>query len=273
MSQFGLIGHPVGHSMSKAMHEAAFRALGLDYSYGLYDVSPDELRLFMENSNFLGLNVTTPLKVRVLEYLDELTEHALLTDAVNTIEFAGGRRIGHNTDVVGFMKSLEEAGVEVSGRNFLVLGTGGASRAIVTKLAFQKARVTVWGRDYAAAKKLAQAVFERVGVMVEAVESFEARVNDVDVLVNATSVGMYPNVDDTIIPARIINPMTTVVDIVYNPVETRLLRQARKRGCETVNGVGMLVHQGVEALRIWLDIEAPADVMRQAVLENLKTRV
>jgi shikimate dehydrogenase len=269
MTDFGLIGHPVAHSMSKTMQEAAFRELGLDYTYGLFDVSEDELKLFMDNADFRGLNVTIPLKVEAVKYMSELSPEASVIGAVNTIEFGKGR-IGHNTDAAGFMKSLREADVEVADQTFLVLGAGGAGRSIVFKLAMEKARVYCFNRDGKKAALLSEEVMRRVGVRVEPAAKVADIIRNVDVLVNATPVGMHPAVDDTLVPKELMHPALTVMDLVYNPIETRLLREAKAAGCRTVDGVGMLVHQGAESLRIWLGREPPADAMREAVLDALK---
>jgi shikimate dehydrogenase len=271
MTDFGLIGHPVSHSMSKIMHEAAFDKLGLDYTYGLFDTQEHELKLFMDNAKFRGLNVTIPLKVAVLDFLDELSEEAKLIGSVNTIEFIEDKKVGHNTDVLGFMKCLEEAEVDVLDMTFLVLGVGGAGRGIVYKLAMEKARVYVFDVDQRKCKALAEEVLKKVGVRVEPIilDEIEQKMHNVDVLVNATPVGMHPNVDKIPIPSKLMHQALTVVDIVYNPVETKLLKEAGERGCKTVNGVGMLVHQGAEAQKIWLDNKPPIDVMKEAVLKNL----
>ena len=263
-----MVGHPVSHSMSKVMHEAAFRELGLDHTYGLFDVTENELKLFMESRKFMGLNVTIPLKTAVVAYLDELSPDAALIGSVNTIEY-GGKRIGHNTDVIGFMKSLEDAEVEVSGMTFLVLGAGGAGRGIVFKLAMSNARVYCYDKDSVKAAALANDVYRKVGVRVESVAEIADAIRKADVLVNATPVGMHPKVDESPVMAKLLHPALTVVDIVYNPPETRLLKQAADRGCKTVNGVSMLVYQGAEALSIWLDVKPPIEAMREAVLSNL----
>ena len=255
--------------MSKVMHEAAFRELGLEYTYSLFDVTEEELGLFLENADFRGLNVTVPLKVAVAKHLKELSNDAAVIGAVNTIEFADCR-IGHNTDGVGFIRSLQEAEVDVDDMTFLVMGAGGAGRSIVFKLAMEKARVYIHNRDAKKALELSKDVMTRLSVRVEPVDDIASVMREVDVLVNATSVGMEPKIDETPVRKKFLNPAITVVDIVYNPQKTRLLLQAEKLGCKTVDGTGMLVHQGAEALRIWLDVDPPIEAMREAVLEELK---
>jgi shikimate dehydrogenase len=272
MDDFGLIGHPVGHSMSKVMHEAAFKCLGLPYSYGLFDVTEEKLHSFLDGAHHRGLNVTIPLKVEALKRMDALSPEAEVVGAVNTIEFRGGKKIGHNTDATGFIRSLEDANVAVRGKNVLVLGAGGAARGIVFNLASEGARVSILNRDSGKARSLADETLKKVGGKIF-VAAGVGDVRDSDIVVNATSVGMSPKTEETLVPDEFLRPDLTVVEIVYNPLETRLLRGAKARGCRTVDGVGMLVHQGAESLRIWLDIEPPINVMRSAVLENLKNRV
>ena len=251
------------------MHEAAYKSLGLDYTYGLYDVTDDELKLFMENAVFKGINVTIPLKTEVIQYLDELSKEAMIIGSVNTIEF-GKKIIGHNTDVLGFMKILEDADINVKNKNFLVLGAGGAGRAITFKLAMEGARTYCFDITGNRAKNLANDVIEKVGVRVEPTESIEETMKKVDVVVNATPIGMYPHIDATPIPKKFLTPVHTVVDIIYTPRKTRLLMEAENIGCDTVGGLGMLVHQGAEAFKIWLKQTPPVDEMQKAVEKALQ---
>ena len=268
MTEFGLIGHPVSHSMSKIMHEAAYKSLGLEYSYGLYDVEVDELKLFMENAVFKGLNVTIPLKTEVIKYLDELSKEAMVIGAVNTIEFRN-KLIGHNTDVLGFMKLMESSNISVEDKSFLVLGAGGAGRAITFKLAMEGARTYCYDIKSSKTVELAKDVIEKAGVRIEPTQSIEETLKKVDVVINATPIGMHPNIDFTPIPKKFLTPVHTVVDIIYTPKRTRLLMEAEKVGCDTVGGVGMLVHQGAEAFKIWLGQKPPVDEMEEAVNKAL----
>lgn len=269
MTDFGLIGHPVGHSMSKIMHEAAFDYLGLELTYGLYDVESKDLKLFMDNAVFSGLNVTIPLKQDIIRHMGELSREALIIGSVNTVEF-GKKLIGHNTDVFGFMKMLESADVSPLDNSFLVFGAGGAGRAIAFKLAMEKSRVYVYDVDAQRAKNLKHDIMQRLKVNIEVADSIEETMKKADVIVNATPLGMHPGIDRTPVKARLLNPTHTVADIVYNPIKTRLVMEAERAGCKTVSGLDMLVHQGAQALRIWLDIEPPIDIMEEAVIKCLK---
>jgi shikimate dehydrogenase len=276
MKIFGITGHPITHSLSPRMHEAAYRKLGLDCGYKAYDVAPERLGGFMKEGRkkFSGLNVTVPHKVAVVEYLDELDESARLIGAVNTIKFDGGWATGYNTDGVGCISALREADVSVRGRAVLVLGAGGAARAIVYQFVMEGAKVAVANRTREAAELLAAEVRERTGKGVAVMDYSPSVLHEIlsriDVVINTTSVGMAPKKGESPLPAEFLSPKLVVMDIVYNPLETKLLRDARKRGCKTVDGVGMLVRQGAESFKIWLGIDAPIDAMREAVMTELK---
>jgi shikimate dehydrogenase len=280
MKKLGLIGHPVSHSMSQVMHTAVFNELGLDASYELFDVLKEDLAEFIGKAKgeFVGLNVTIPHKVDVIEYVDELSKEAELIGAVNTLKFEGDVVRGFNTDGIGCVKSLIEEGVEVKESNVLILGAGGAARAISYQCVLEGAKVSLSNREQEKqmAVDLANEINSKTGETVIVVdmddESLINALKDVDVLINATPVGMHPNTESVVIPTSIIPDGVAVMDIVYNPVETKLIRDLSKRGLKTVSGVGMLVHQGAQALRIWLDIEPPVDLMMQEVLKKLAAK-
>ncbi len=274
---FGVIGHPIEHSLSPVMHAAAFKELGLDYSYSAFNVEEGDLEAFVGrwgDMNFLGLNVTIPHKVRIIRYLDELDENARLINAVNTIKF-GYRLVGYNTDGLGCVRSLEEEGERIRGRRILILGSGGAARAIAFRCAQEGAEIAISNRTREAAMKLAREIKEGLGRRILVVNYNTNSIKDIipttDILINTTSVGMYPKIHRCPIPSEVLDPKLTVMDIVYNPIETQLLKNARMIGCKTIDGVGMFVHQGAESLKIWLDVKPPIEVMRNAVLEKLKS--
>ena len=267
--RFGLLGHPVEHSMSAVMHNAVFKKLNLPYSYELFDVLEEDLGSFMaKTSDFYGMNVTIPYKVKVISFLDGLSKEAKLISAVNTIKI-DGRKIGYNTDGIGCVRALEENNVKVKGSRVLVLGAGGASRAIVFRLALEGAKVSIFNRTRSKALELAGEVKRKTKNGVDVASDLD--LTNVDVLINATSVGMHPKVDETPVEKSLLCPNLVVMDLVYNPVKTRLLSESEKAGCKTIDGVGMLVNQGAESLRVWLDIKPPIDVMRDAVVKELST--
>ncbi len=275
---FAVIGSPVEHSLSPQMHNASFFALGLNCIYVAHHVEAHELGDAIAGFKALkygGVNVTLPHKQVVLGYLDELSGEARAIGAVNTLEFRDGRVVGHNTDGIGALNALREAGVEVDGKRVLILGAGGAARAIAITLAMrcEVAGITLLGRTKEKLEALARDV-ERAGAKVTIclLGSAELRstVEEHDIVIHATPVGMHPRTEETLLTAEHLASKPVVMDIVYTPRETRLLREAKKAGCRAIDGVGMLVHQGAEAERIWLGVEPSIEAMRRAVLEALE---
>lgn len=277
-NKLGVMGHPIKHSLSAVMHNAVFRELGLDYTYKSFDVIKEHLEDFIDRckEDFLGLNVTIPHKVEVMKFLDEINSEAQLIGAVNTIKFENETAKGFNTDGIGCVKALQESNVSIKDKKILILGAGGAARAISFQLVLEGADVSISNRKQRRymAEDLSRDVKEKLDRDVKIVDfsinKIEEELRQVDILINATPVGMFPNINEIIIPVDIIPRDVIVMDIVYNPVETRLLREAKMKGCKVVNGVGMFVHQGAESLRIWLGIKAPIELMRKTVLEKLK---
>jgi len=274
-SRFGVIGNPIGHSLSPLMHEASFSALGLAHSYEKIDVAPNELADFIESAKrggFSGLNVTIPHKQAVMPLLDEFSREAELIGAVNTIKF-GVKNIGYNTDGIGFVRCLSDEGVSIEGKRILLVGAGGAGRAIAFQSTLEGGVVSIASEFKKDSVLLSHDISSKLGARVRVIEcdqeSIEHALSDVDVFVNATPVGMKPNVDASVIGVDSLPDGIVVVDIVYNPIETKLVGDALKRGLKTVSGVGMLVQQGAESERIWLDIEPPVAEMKKTVIKNL----
>jgi len=268
----GVIGHPIEHSLSPAMHRAALKELGLDYHYDKFEVKPEELGNFVSDAgeNFLGFNVTVPHKVKIIEFLDSLSKEAELIGAVNTVKFENSLAKGYNTDGLGALGALKEAGQPVNGKKVLILGAGGASRAISFQLAMEGAEISIFDKIGEKAGELAGDIKEKLDKDVGIPDSSPEKLDEFNILINATPVGMSPNTDNSPLPGEFLNPSLTVMDIVYNPLETKLLNEAKEAGCKTVNGTGMLVNQGAESLRIWLGVEAPVETMRNALLNELE---
>jgi shikimate dehydrogenase len=266
----GLFGHPVAHSKSPQMHNAAFQQLGLDFAYLAFDVAPERLAAAVESLRALGMrgvNVTIPHKVAVLPLLDEVSEEARVIGAVNTIVNDGGRLIGYNTDGIGYLTALaEETGFQAPGKRVLIVGGGGAARAVAVQLALSgAAAVDVAARRLEQAAELSDLLtpFTRsqglvLGELCEAMAGY-------DLVVNTTPVGMYPRVDELPLEVEGLRAGQWVSDLIYNPRETRLLSEAKKRGCTVSGGLGMFVHQGAHAFRLWTGVDAPTDVMRATV--------
>lgn len=278
--QLGLLGHPVAHSVSPAMHNAAFRAQSMNASYGAFDVDPADLKKAVEGIRalgFLGVNVTIPHKEAIIDYLDEVAPTARQVGAVNTIVNRGGRLIGYNTDGWGFISSLEENRIKVGAIHAVVLGAGGAARAVAMHLAMSGVRrLTITNRTPARAEELAAAVAQIEGrVAVEAAEtgSPEERqaLMDAGLVVNCTPLGMHPDVDRSPIAEINLLPQGAVVyDTIYRPQETRLLREARVRGLYAMGGLSMLVHQGACAWEYWFGRRGPVAIMQAAALGALE---
>lgn len=269
-----LLAHPAGHSLSPVMHDAAFAAAGIDARYEAWDVPPERLASSLERlrgDGFLGANVTVPHKRAVLDHVDEVTDEARAIGAVNTLRSDGGRLRGDNTDAIGFASALREAGLDPAGRTIVLLGAGGAARAVAHALLRGGARsIRIRNRTRATAEALTRATGDDARVRVFAADDPEAH-RGAEWWINATSVGMAREGD-----VRDESPVareafaasadaTAAIDLVYRPRRTRFLREAREAGLRTVDGVGMLVHQGAASFRAWTGRAAPVDVMREAV--------
>lgn len=274
----GLLGFPLGHSLSPLMHNRAFATLGLNFHYLPIQVSEAHLPTVAAGlacMNFAGYNVTIPHKIRIMAHLDAVDDLARLIGAVNTVVLHEGRATGYNTDGAGYVRALEsEGGVTVEGRKIVVLGCGGAARAIAMTLAFRGVgALTLCNRTAEKAHALAADINSRVrpccGVAPMEPAALEAALVGAEVLINTTSMGMHPQEDRLPLEAGLLHRDLVVSDIVYNPRETRLLREAAARGCRVVHGLGMLVYQGVEGFRRWTGQEAPVEVMFAALREKL----
>lgn len=263
----GLIGDPVTHSLSPVIHNAAFADLELDYAYLAFCVKRHGLGEALAGLKTLGvrgLNVTIPHKGAVLPFLDELDDVAGAIGAVNTVVIENERLKGYNTDAPGFSRVLAEAGFNPTGKKVAVLGAGGAAAAAVYALAKTASEVVVLTRR--ASLEKGRALSLRFGPRVRAAElgKIEEVLTGTHLLVNTTSVGMSPNIDETLVPARLLRPGLTVFDAVYNPPETRLLREARAAGCPAISGLEMLLHQGALSFELWTGQSPSIDIMRRA---------
>jgi shikimate dehydrogenase len=255
----GIVLHPAGHTRSPAMHDAAFRALDLDAVYEVFDVRPEALADAIAGARLRGIRqlaVSLPHKETVIRYLDAVDETAAAIGAVNTITRRDGRLVGSNTDWIGAVRALERE-TRLEGKRAVVLGAGGSARAVVYGLLERGAVVTVLNRTLSRAQALARALGVYDAGTLEKLESI-----GYDVLVNTTSVGLRS--DESPVSAEWIAPEAVVMDAVYDPEITRLLRDARERGCRIVPGKWMLVYQAAEQLKLWTGREAPIDVMAAA---------
>jgi shikimate dehydrogenase len=272
----GVIGDPIEHTLSPIMHNAAFNALNLDYVFLAFKVKPAEVENAvngMRALNIRGLNVTMPHKTPVLRFLDRTDLSAQIINSVNTILNRDNKLFGFNTDGVGALKALRENGVELKGRKVLLLGAGGAARAIAYTMAKEADELAVLNRSLKPAQELAKLLEKTANKKIVSgslsPKEIQQNLQDSDVLINATSVGMKPKGEESPVAPRLLRPNLAVMDIVYNPIETKLAKDAMLAGAKVVSGVEMLIYQGAASFEIWTGKSAPVDVMRQAALNQL----
>jgi shikimate dehydrogenase len=266
----GVFGHPIAHTASPAMHNAAFKALKLNWAYAAFAVDPAKLRpalLGARDMGVRGINLTVPHKILALDIVDEVDAEARQLGAVNTVSFEAGKLRGFNTDGYGIARALkEEFGFGFKGKRVLVLGAGGAGRAIAVKAALDGAlRVYVANRTAAKIEPIAREIAAtKTECRAVAPDALAPVMPDVDVLINATSVGLKTG--ETLgLPAPLFGPQLFVYDTIYRPAETELLRTATEAGARTANGLSMLLHQGARSFEIWTGQKAPLAVMRRAL--------
>ncbi|MCM3761549.1 shikimate dehydrogenase [Alkalihalobacillus oceani] len=271
---FGLLGHPVGHSMSPSIHNDAFRSLEIDANYHAFDVSPDKVKEAIEGIRALGIagcNVTVPHKVAVIPHLDKIDEEAAQIGAVNTIVNEDGCLIGYNTDGRGYVESLLEETESLAKKHVLMIGAGGAARGVVTALLREGiGKLTMTNRTLEKTEPLLQLARE-FATDAEAIHKQEAeeRLAEFTIIINSTSIGMSPNVEEIPLSLERITSDQVVSDLIYNPLETKLLKEAAMRGAKTVNGVGMFVNQAALSFQHWTKQQPDRNRMRNIVLEKL----
>jgi shikimate dehydrogenase len=272
----GVIGDPIEHTLSPTIHNAAFNHLGLDFVFLAFRVKAADLENALRGMRGLGihgLNVTMPHKSTVTAYLDEMDSAVKFLGSANTILNEDGKLSGFNTDGVGALKALRENGVEVSEKKVLLLGAGGAAKAIAFALAQEVNELVVLNRAAEKAKKIAEALGRTLNKKVVggalSPDAISKNLQDSDVLINATSVGMNPNANQSIVTPQLLRADLTVMDIVYNPVETKLAKDAKATGARVISGVEMLIFQGAASFEIWTGLSAPINVMRRAALNKL----
>ena len=275
----GVIGDPIEHTLSPIMHNAAFEALQIDYVFLALKVKPEEIENAIKGMLALsihGLNVTMPHKNAVIKYLNEVDPTGKAIASVNTILNKDGRLLGFNTDGVGALNALQQNGVKLRGKKVLLLGAGGAAKAIAYTLSQEAEELVILNRSPKPALELADLLKQKFKKKVKADEltpdSVKTNLADADVLINATSVGMKPNDNQTPVAPKWLKPDLAVMDIVYNPIETKLAKDAKAAGAKVVGGVEMLIFQGAASFAIWTACEAPVEVMRKAALNHLQRK-
>ena len=271
----GVLGHPVKHSLSPAIHNAAFQHLRLNYVYLAFPVEDvlHALHGIRALGNLRGFSVTIPHKVSVMAYLDTIEPAARHIGAVNTIVKSDHVLSGYNTDASGALLALQHAGIELAGKQVVIIGSGGAARAIAFGLALHTpiAKLTILAIEENERRMLTENLREGAALAIDDhplnAETLEPTLAQSHIMIHCTPVGMDPHTEQTCVPKHFLNPNLTVMDIVYNPLDTRLLKEAREAGCPTIRGVEMFLHQAVAQFELWTGQPAPVPVMRQ-VLES-----
>ena len=292
----GVIGNPIEHSFSPAMFNAAFKAMNMDYVYVPFKVEKNDLKNAIRGANALGikgLNVTIPHKQKVINELDKFDIMANLIGAVNTIDFKKGKSKGYNTDCVGAVRAIKEAS-NIKDKNVVIVGAGGAARAIAFQIAIEKAsNLTIINRSPKKAKDLSFDIktllsadftddaklddisidFSNININPDfgGLNDLPSCLKDADILIDTTPIGMHPHTnDEPIATENILHEDIIVNDIVYNPLETALIKEAKKANATTISGDKMLLYQGAENFKIWTGKEAPIDVMGKALLKMIE---
>lgn len=271
---YGVFGNPISHSKSPLMLNHAFQETGINASYAAFHIQPGTLKDAIQGIRalqFRGVNVTIPYKVEVMAYLDEIDEGARVIGAVNTIVNENGRLIGYNTDGIGYVRSLcEETGLSLQGKKVLLLGAGGAGRGIAYALAKAGAEL-VWVSNRTASKadELVSYISGLTDAKSIAPEAIAGIIDKVDLVVNNTSLGMHPNINEIPLNPDLLHNKLVVSDIIYTPMETLFLKEAKARGAITHGGLGMFIYQGAYAFEYWTGQDAPIPAMRQIVLNSL----
>lgn len=264
---FAVLGDPIEHSLSPIMHNAAFEALGMDCTYHAFRVEKNYLENALQGAKamgFGGLNLTVPLKETAVSFVDA-DPLAAKIGAINTIDFKDGIK-GYNTDGIGAKRTIEDEGVDIRGKNVLILGAGGAARAIAFTFAEAGARVNIANRTPERAIQLAAEIEDAKGYGLDIVDK---GLEDIDILINTTTVGLGAHSNRTLVTAEQMHSDLAVFDIVYNPLMTKLLQEAEAAGARPITGIMMLVYQGAEAFRIWTGREPPIEIMKKTVMEAL----
>lgn len=273
-----VIGNPVEHSLSPAIHNAAFEKLGLDFVYVAFTVENIAAAIagMRALGNFRGLSVTIPHKTTIMEHLDEIDEVARYIGSVNTVLKEDGALKGSSSDGPGALKALGDYGADPAGKPILVLGSGGAARAVTFTLATMDdpPEISMLGVVPDELDNLVRDLKEKTSASVTGRRLDDASLRrgaaDAEIIIHCTPVGMHPRIEDTIIPKELLRPELVVFDIVYTPRETRLIREAKSVGCKTIPGLEMFVNQAVVQFELWTGESAPVDVMKSVVEEHLK---
>jgi len=281
MNILGIIGYPIEHTLSPLMHNIAIKHLGLDYIYLPFEVKKENIAIAvggLKGLGIKGINVTIPHKESVIPYLDALDDNAKFIGAVNTIKLEDDKLKGYNTDGLGFLKSLKiDAQENAKGKNIIILGAGGAARAIAVQMALEDAKsIIIANRTVERGKELAKYISSKLKAqsskLLSAISLKDSLLveylREADIIINATSIGMKET-DTPLFLYDYISDRHLVCDIVYKPIETKLLKEASARGARILNGLGMLIYQGSLSFKIWTGHEMPVEIVKKVLMEEV----
>ncbi|MBF0257358.1 MAG: shikimate dehydrogenase [Desulfamplus sp.] len=271
-SLYCIFGKPVSHSMSPLVHNMLFNQLGIDAVYLAFEI--DDMKNGVESIRSLGIkgaSITIPFKEEILEHLDSIDEMALEIGAVNTVLNRDGYLVGCNTDCSGAIEPLKETTGSVAGKHVCIIGAGGAARAVAFGMKKEGCRITIVNRSKNRGEELANLVNGRF-LTLSSFNDLTDLSNNIDIIINTTSVGMTPDIDKSPVNPSILNEKMTVMDIVYNPLKTRLLKNAENAGCKTVDGLAMFIHQGAAQFELFTGITPSHNLMREAILKKLSCK-
>ncbi|MGO1468465.1 MAG: shikimate dehydrogenase [Tissierella sp.] len=274
-----LLGSPVEHSKSPYMHNLSFKSLGLDYAYMAFDIEKEKVKEAVNAMKVLdvrGFNITMPHKEIVMKYLDEIKEDAKLIGSVNTVLNKKGKLIGHNTDGKGLIKALKKRDVEYKDKKIIIMGAGGAAKAVAIELALKGAKeIVIVNRSLENAQKISSTINKNIKTskarsLLLDENIVKEELEEGSILINATSIGMGETIGKSIInDSHILHDHLFVVDLIYNPVETKFLSLAKEKGCKTMNGLDMLIYQGALAFKIWTGKDMPLEVIKRVEKRTL----
>jgi shikimate dehydrogenase len=274
-----IIGHPIAHSMSPLMHNIILQDLNLDYLYVAFDIEPSRLEdaiRAMKALKIKGMNITLPYKEKAIPYLDKIDPLAEKIGAVNTVKLKDNLLIGKNTDAEGAILALQDSGVDFNGRNVVLLGSGGAAKAVSYAIINNINNLTILNRTEKNAIKLKDRLIKSSNASIEAKKLNERNlmieIKKADILINATPIGMYPYQNESPVPEKLIHEELTIFDLIYNPLETQIIKDAKKKGCKTLNGLDMLIYQGSLALKWWIGIEPNKILLKNKLMDILKEK-
>ncbi|MHA1669981.1 MAG: shikimate dehydrogenase [Promethearchaeota archaeon] len=271
-----IFGHPIEHSMSPIMHNVAFKDLGLNYLYVAIDIAPNNLKQafdVMRALDIKGANITVPHKETTLKFVDEISPLASRIGAINTIKNENGRLIGRNTDASGAKRALKEANIDLIGKDIMIIGAGGAARALAHSFIEEAKKLVIINRTPKRGKALVTELSKEYhkDVLYKKFKNntIKEMLPSIDILVNSTTIGMFPNVLLSPIPKNYLHEDLTVFDIIYNPLETQLMKYASEKGCRVLGGLDMLIYQGVLSFEWWTNKTPNMELMKKSVINEL----